>query len=136
LFRRFFIFVAAIISDVKTAALENQPGTRADFLGDLALAPFFLRAKVLGTNRQRLIGHRLKFFKLMPALRAGIFVSWHSSGHCNTRPWGWGQDLRETWERQRLAGEWPCLRQKGLAGGTPALPGYYPPMQLIEREAG
>src|SRR6185312_12000382 len=39
-FGSFFVFFAAVISNVKAAALENQAGAGADFFADLTLAPF------------------------------------------------------------------------------------------------
>src|SRR5205823_12622531 len=49
---RLFMFVAPVIGDIKAAAFENQSRTRADFLFDLAVPPFFLRAKVLGRSEE------------------------------------------------------------------------------------
>src|SRR5471032_3293351 len=52
-FGRVLVFFAAVVGDVKSAALEKQPRAAADFFLHLAASPFFPRAKFLGANQQR-----------------------------------------------------------------------------------
>src|SRR4029078_5441830 len=74
----FLVLLAAIIGDVETAALEDQGGAGADFLFHFSAAPFFGPAIVLRADRERLVRHGLKLFKLMSALGADVLVSRHS----------------------------------------------------------
>lgn len=46
----FFVILAAVISNVKAAAFENQACTGADFFGDLTFTPFLLSTKFLGAD--------------------------------------------------------------------------------------
>src|SRR5882724_9352565 len=48
LLRPGLVILTAIVRDVKTAALEDQPGARADGALHLALAPFFQCAQFFG----------------------------------------------------------------------------------------
>src|SRR5262249_45746108 len=77
LFGCFLVFLATVVRDVKTAALENKSGARADHLFDFPFAPFLLSTKLLRTNRQRFGCNRLKFFKLMSAFFADVLIRWH-----------------------------------------------------------
>ena len=76
-FRRLFVTFAAVIGDVKAAAFEKQTGAHADFPFYLAVPPFFLRAKIFGTNFQRRRGNGLKGLKFAAAFPANIFVGRH-----------------------------------------------------------
>src|SRR5262245_39399103 len=70
---RFLVFVATIIRDVKTAALEDQAGAATNDLPYAPLAPFFHAALLLWANYQRLVCHRLKQVEPMIALFTIIF---------------------------------------------------------------
>jgi hypothetical protein len=72
-----FVAFAAVIGDIKPAALEEQPGTGADFALHAATAPRLPGTGFLRTNPQRTGGHGLNGFKLTPAFFTEIFVSRH-----------------------------------------------------------
>src|ERR1051326_7766318 len=93
LFRRFLIFFAAIIGDVKATAFEDQtsPSTNRAFY--FAFAPFFLGAGAFRANFQSFRRNRLKLFKLMSALFADVLISWHSI-HSNSWVKVSGQEKR------------------------------------------
>ena len=46
-----FVFIAAIIGDVKTSTLEEEARPASDSAGHLAFAPRFFSTKLLGTDR-------------------------------------------------------------------------------------
>ena len=71
------VIFTAVIGDVKTAPFKNQTGAGADLSFDFAFAPFFLGAKFLGTRRQRMVRHGLRFLEVMTTFFTGVFVSRH-----------------------------------------------------------
>src|SRR6202044_2262644 len=81
----FLITLAAIIGDVKTGALENHPGPRANLALDRTFAPGLLPAEIFRTDFQRVVFHRLDKFKALFAFGAFVFVSWHSGD--STKSW-------------------------------------------------
>ena len=76
-FGRLLVIVAAVIGDVKAAALEDQPRAAADFFFTRPRPHFFLVQTVFGTNFQRGGGHGLAGLKLKSAFFTDVFVSRH-----------------------------------------------------------
>jgi len=78
LFGCVLVIFAPIISDVESAAFEDQSGPSANHLFHLALAPRFQGTKLLGADRQRFGRHRLGNLKFVLTFRAQVLVRRHT----------------------------------------------------------
>ena len=78
-FGRLFVLIAAIIGDVKAAALENQTGATGYGTFYFTFAPALLGTDFFRARRQWFGGDGLELFKLVSAFLTNVNVSRHKA---------------------------------------------------------